>query len=510
MTADGPVDSGPAAPSGPSAPGPDLFDPARVGCSFAGLPPNFYTRVAPRPLTGPRLLHADPDVAAVLGLDESALRNPAFLVLCSGSGRLPGVQPLATVYSGHQFGVWAGQLGDGRAHLLGEVDGPQGVREIQLKGSGRTPYSRMGDGWAVLRSSIREYLASAAMTGLGIPTTQALALVASRDPVVRETLETAAVVTRVAPSFVRFGHFEHWARSPAEQGILLDYVVSRWFPDCREGSEARPDRPATACRLLEDVTRRTARLLAQWQLAGFCHGVMNTDNMSILGLTLDYGPYGFMDAFQAGHVCNHSDTLGRYAWNAQPAVAQWNLTRLAESLLVLGCQVADLEAALAPFERTFLQAYHAGLARKFGLTDWRPEDAALGDDWWALLHAQRADFTLAFRRLADADTDAQAWLGLFADPQPARLWLERYLARRAQSGPADEARRAAMQRANPLYVLRNHLAQQAIEAAQGGDASEIDRLMELLRDPWTERPGREAYARPPAADAPAVAVSCSS
>ncbi|WP_298016577.1 protein adenylyltransferase SelO [uncultured Castellaniella sp.] len=501
------ADSSPHAPAVGGAP---LFAPSAVGCAFADLPTSFYTRVAPRPLTDSWLAHANPDAAGLLELDAAALRTPEFLALCSGAGRLPGIDPVATVYSGHQFGVWAGQLGDGRAHLLGDVRGPQGRWEVQLKGSGRTPYSRMGDGWAVLRSSVREYLASQAMAGLGVPTTLALALTASSDPVIRETQETAAVVTRLAPSFVRFGHFEHWARSATEQAALLDHVVEHWFQDCREGPADRPDRPATACRLLEEVTRRTARLMAQWQLVGFCHGVMNTDNMSILGLTLDYGPYGFMDAFQANHVCNHSDTLGRYAWNAQPAVAQWNLTRLAESLLVLGCAAPDLEAALAPFERTFLQAYHAGLAQKFGFADWRPQDADLGDAWWALLHAQRADFTLAFRRLADVGADAQPWLDLFADAGAARQWLDRYRARLTDDPRPQAQRKAAMDRVNPLYVLRNHLAQQAIEAAGQGDSSEIDRLMALLRDPYAWRPGHEADARPPAPDVPVVAVSCSS
>ncbi|WP_066455904.1 protein adenylyltransferase SelO [Castellaniella caeni] len=487
-----------------------LFAPGRTGCSFASLPATFYRQVRPRPLTEPRLLHANPAAAALLGLDAADLDSAAFLRLCSGQDGLPGVAPLATVYSGHQFGVWAGQLGDGRAHLLGDVAGPRGRFEIQLKGSGRTPFSRMGDGWAVLRSSVREYLASAAMAGLGIPTTQALALVASRDPVMRETLETAAVVTRLAPTFVRFGHFEHWAGSHDDQAALLCYVVRHWYPQCLVGPDAAPDLPATACQLLAEVCRRTARLIAQWQLAGFCHGVMNTDNMSILGLTLDYGPYGFMDTFQANHVCNHSDTQGRYAWNAQPAVARWNLYRLAGSLMVLGCVREDLEAALAPFEAEFLQAYHAGMARKLGLPDWRAEDVQLGDDWWALLHEQRADFTLAFRCLAADPAGASAWLALFADPAAARGWLARYRARLAQSPVPAPERRRAMDAANPLYVLRNHLAQQAIVAAQAGDGSEIERLMRLLAAPYAERPGFDAYARPPDANVLPVAVSCSS
>lgn len=483
-----------------------------TACSYTELPDYFYHPVTPRPLTHPRLLHASADAAALVGLGRADLTTTEFLALCAGEARLAGAAPIATVYSGHQFGVWAGQLGDGRALLLGDLPGPDGSAwEVQLKGAGRTPYSRMGDGWAVLRSSVREYLASEAMAGLGIPTTRALALVGSDDPVWRETLETAAVVTRLAPSFVRFGHFEHWAHSHEDQKALLRYVVDHWYPDCRVAAGDGLDVPATACRLLTTVVRRTARLLAQWQLVGFCHGVMNTDNMSILGLTLDYGPYGFMDAFQVHHVCNHSDTLGRYAWDAQPAVAHWNLARLAESLQVLGCTIPELESCLKPYEAEFLRAWRDGLVRKLGLDAWRPDDQALIDDWFSLLQLQRADFTLAFRRLAQVDRDPAAWLSLFDEAEPVRQWLARYEQRLASAAPVDAAaRRAAMNRANPLYVLRNHLAQRAIEAAQQGDAGEIDRLQKVLRNPYVEQPGAAAYAMPPAADAPCVAVSCSS
>ncbi len=482
----------------------------RVANSFAALPEVFYSRVSPAPPGAPRLLHANPDVARLLGLDEAMLDSPEFLALCSGQAPLPGGETIATVYSGHQFGVWAGQLGDGRAHLLGEIEGPHGSWEIQLKGSGRTPYARMGDGRAVLRSSVREYLASEAMAGLGIPTTRALALVTSDDPVYRETVETAAVVTRVSPSFLRFGHFEHWGHVHAHQKALLDYTVDRHFPACRQASGAPDDPAAVALEFLREVVRRTAALIAQWQLVGFCHGVMNTDNMSILGLTLDYGPYGFMDAFDARHVCNHSDTAGRYAWNAQPAVAHWNLYRLAGSLMVLGCDGESLRSRIQPFEGDFLHAFYQGLARKFGLREWRAGDEALGDAWWALLQGQGADFTLAFRRLADVDAAPERFLSLFGDRAAAGAWLDRYRARLAAEEGDPAARREAMLRANPLYVLRNHLAQRAIEAAQRGDPSEIDRLLSLLRDPCTEVPGAEDYSSPPPAGAPEIAVSCSS
>lgn len=489
----------------------DRIDELTVCNSFAALPESFYTRLAPHAPGAPRLLHANTEVAALLGLSEAALRTPEFLAVCAGQQPLPGGQTLASVYSGHQFGVWAGQLGDGRAHLLGEVVGPDGNWEVQLKGSGRTPYSRMGDGKAVLRSSVREYLVSEAMAGLGIPTTRALALVVSDDPVYRETVETAAVVTRVAPSFVRFGHFEHWARSHGEQKALFDYVVDRFYPECRdsEGGEPAAD-DVVLLKFLRAVVRRTARLIAQWQLAGFCHGVMNTDNMSILGLTIDYGPYGFMDAFQANHVCNHSDTNGRYAWNAQPAVAHWNLYRLASSLMVLGSDAESLGAQIEPYEADFLAAYHAQAADKLGLGVWREGDEHLLNDWWNLLHTQAADFTLSFRRLACIEQAPSAFLQLFAHQQAARDWLTRYQARLQGDARTPTQRQHDMERANPLYVLRNHLAQQAIDAAGRGDADEIEQLLTILRDPYTERPGYEAYACLPPDWSQELSVSCSS
>ncbi len=482
-----------------------------VANSFAELPADFHTFLPPQPLTAPRLLHANAEVAALLGLDGAALRSPEFLQIVSGLQPLPGGRTLAAVYSGHQFGVWAGQLGDGRAHLLGEIRTAQGSLELQLKGSGRTPYSRMGDGRAVLRSSVREYLAAEAMAGLGIPTTRSLALVVSDDPVYRETVETAAIVTRVSPSFVRFGSFEHWAGQPDKLRTLTDYVIDRHFPELRHTAAGEPETWENAVlRMLREVTRRTASMVADWQTAGFCHGVMNTDNMSILGLTMDYGPYGFMDNFQANHICNHSDTHGRYAWNVQPAVAHWNLFRLGGVFLSTGLSEEALRDALSGYQQDFLSAYHGNLARKLGLQEWKEGDEDLIDAWWRLLHDHRADFTLAFRTLASVDRDPGPFLALFGDPEPARAWLERYRERvLAQRWPGAE-REAAMLRANPLYVLRNHLAQIAIDAAAKGDPGEIDTLLELLHDPYTERPGFERYAEQAPAWAERLEVSCSS
>ncbi|WP_086067782.1 protein adenylyltransferase SelO [Bordetella genomosp. 8] len=482
--------------------------------SFAALPAAFYTRLKPQGLNAPRLVHANENAAALIGLAPEALRTQAFLDVFSGRAPLPGGDTLAAVYSGHQFGVWAGQLGDGRAHLLGEVDGPHGSWELQLKGAGMTPYSRMGDGRAVLRSSVREYLASEAMHGLGIPTTRALALVASDDPVYRETVETAAIVTRMSPSFVRFGSFEHWAsrRQPEMLQTLADYVIDRFYPECRRpvaGESAAANAPLV--RLLDAVMVRTARLMAQWQCVGFAHGVMNTDNMSILGLTLDYGPYGFMDGFRLDHVCNHSDSEGRYAWNRQPSVGLWNLYRLAGSFNSVVQDADALKAVLDRYEAVFSRAFHDGMAAKLGLERWLPDDEPLLDDLLRLMHEQRADFTLAFRRLSTAVRgDVQPFKDLFIDREAAGAWLQR-LWRHHERAPREANLRAeAMDRVNPLYVLRNHLAELAIRAAAQGDASVIDELMQVLRDPFTERPEFVRYAGLPPDWANDLEVSCSS
>ena len=531
--------------------------------SFASLPTDFYTRLPTTALTAPRLVHASAEVAAQLGLPLQSLTTQGFLDVVSGTQPMPGGDTMAAVYSGHQFGVWAGQLGDGRAHLLGEIQGPEGSFELQLKGAGMTPYSRMGDGRAVLRSSVREYLASHAMRGLGIPTTQALSLVSARNPVRRETLETAAVVARMAPSFIRFGSFEHWAarQRPDLLRTLADYVIDRFYPECRNAStfSAKPSGSAVGhavasntldaantpsasdpsvavkdyepyVQLLRAVVRRTATLMASWQVVGFCHGVMNTDNMSILGLTLDYGPYGFMDGFDAKHICNHTDSSGRYAWHAQPAVAHWNLYQLANSLHEIVPEAEPLKAALDEYEACFLEAMQTRMSQKLGLGAWQAGDETLIDDLWSLMQASHADFTLTFRQLAYAPGLTQAsqaqiehdlggtvnanllpFVDLFVDRTGAQAWLSRYSARLG-SDPTQhwQERVAGMLAVNPLYVLRNHIAQLAIEAAEKGDFSEVHCQMQLLSDPFHARAGLESYAAAPPAGAPHLEVSCSS
>ena len=480
---------------------------------FAALPAAFHTRLAPAPLPAPYRVAVSDEAAALVGLSPTDFDDPDVLA-CFAGNRIPrGAAPLAAVYSGHQFGIWAGQLGDGRAHLLGGVDAGRGVWELQLKGAGQTPYSRMGDGRAVLRSSIREFLCSEAMHGLGIPTTRALCVIGSDLPVVRETVETAAVVTRMAPSFVRFGSFEHWANHDQPEPLrqLADYVIDRFFPSLRD--ETNPYQA-----LLAEVTRRTARLIAQWQSVGFCHGVMNTDNMSILGLTLDYGPFGFLDGFDANHICNHSDHQGRYAYGRQAQIAHWNLYCLGQALLPLIGSVEDAQAALEPFKTIFSAAMDDAMHAKLGLVARHAEDEALFDRLFALLQESHADFTIFFRRLADlgrvVDTSNRRpgadLRDLFLDRERFDVWTAAYQARLAQEGRDPAARRLAMNAVNPKYVLRNHLAEEAIMKARGKDFSGVESLLRILQKPFDEQPEHERYAALPPDWASTLEVSCSS
>ncbi|MES2956625.1 MAG: YdiU family protein [Pseudomonadota bacterium] len=472
-----------------------------------GLGGAFGTDLASQPMPAPQWVARSASLAQSLGLSGWLDSDDALAVL-SGSRTPAGSQPHASVYSGHQFGVWAGQLGDGRALMLGEIETPSGPMEVQLKGSGLTPYSRMGDGRAVLRSSIREFLGSEAMHALGIPTTRALAVVGSPLPVRRETLETAAVVTRVAPSFLRFGHFEHFAHTandPAALRHLLDATLARYFPQLQGAAE-----PAAA--LLTEVALRTARLMAQWQAVGFCHGVMNTDNMSLLGLTIDYGPFGFLDAFDPGHVCNHSDHQGRYAYARQPGVGFWNLHALAQALLpaVAGPAEAASErllAALEPYKAEYARSMLAALRAKLGLATEDDDDQVLIDDLLRLMAADHADFTITFRRLAGPDN---ATRDVFIDREAFDAWTLRYRARLALENSVDDERRLRMNRVNPKFVLRNHLAQTAIERADQGDFGEVQRLLKVLERPFDEQPEHVAYADHPPAWAQQIEVSCSS
>lgn len=473
---------------------------------FADLGPAFYTELRPTPLPAPYWVGKSAEAAALLGLEQEWLDSDAALQAFTGNALLPGSRPLASVYSGHQFGVWAGQLGDGRAILLGET---QDGQEIQLKGSGLTPYSRMGDGRAVLRSSIREFLCSEAMHALGIPTTRALCVTGSPAPVYREEVETAAVVTRVAPTFIRFGHFEHFAarNQVRELRALADYVIDRYYPECRTG-DASSLNPYAA--LLRAVSERTATLIAQWQAVGFCHGVMNTDNMSILGLTIDYGPFQFLDAFDPNHICNHSDSQGRYAFRHQPAVGWWNLHCLAQALVPLIDDIPQAQQALSTYESVFSARLIDCMCAKLGLRQHPHGAGTLIDALLKLLAAGQVDYPIFWRRLstAVAQDDFEPVRDLFADRAAFDSWLLSYQELLALEDQALVAN--LMLNSNPRFVLRNHLGEQAIRAAKLGDFGELQTLQTLLARPFDEHPGYETYADFPPDWAASISISCSS
>ena len=473
---------------------------------YAALGPAFHTALPPQPLPAPYWVGQSRAAGELLGLPPDWVRSDELLQALSGNQALAGSAPVATVYSGHQFGVWAGQLGDGRALLLGETD--RGL-EVQLKGAGRTPYSRMGDGRAVLRSSIREFLCSEAMHGLGIPTTRALCVTGSDAPVRREEIETAAVVTRVAPSFIRFGHFEHFAANdrPEELRRLADFVIDSYYPACR-GTEKFSGNAYAA--LLEAVSEKTATLLAQWQAVGFCHGVMNTDNMSILGLTLDYGPFQFLDGYDPAHICNHSDTQGRYAFARQPNVAYWNLFCLGQALLPLIGEQELALAALESYRERYPAELEARLRTKLGLQRQEAGDRELVEDSLRLLAAEKTDHSIFWRRLSHyaAGSGAEAVRDLFVDRSAFDAWLRRYETRLALEDT--QASAAAMLRVNPKFVLRNHLGELAIRQARGKDFSGVAKLLALLEHPYDEHPGHEAEAGFPPDWASSIEISCSS
>ncbi|MEO5699488.1 MAG: protein adenylyltransferase SelO [Casimicrobiaceae bacterium] len=473
-----------------------------------------YSRVLPTPVRSPRLVASSPEVAATLGMSAEDVAAPAFVDVLAGNALLPGMEPYSAAYGGHQFGQWAGQLGDGRAITLGEVVNAAGERwELQLKGAGLTPYSRTADGRAVLRSSVREFLCSEAMHHLGVPTTRALSLVSTGEEVIRDMFydgrarpEPGAIVCRVAPSFIRFGNFE----LPAARGDtallrqLVDFTIGRDFAGLLDRTGTIDAEART--RWFASVCERTARLMAEWLRVGFVHGVMNTDNMSILGLTIDYGPYGWIDDFDPDWTPNTTDAHGRrYCFGQQPEIAYWNLGQLARALAPAFADPAPLQAGLARYVETFRAAQRRTVAAKLGLALCRDADLGLVQDLEVLLTEAEVDMTLFYRGLADLDPAAPALAPVaeaFYDVDKAKAheaaflaWLDRYAARvRADQAPLP-VRRAAMHAANPRYVLRNYLAQQAIDRAEQGDYGAIAELLDVLRHPYDDQPGREAFAQ---------------
>lgn len=478
--------------------------------TYAQLPDVFYERVMPSGFEHTHLVSFNPSAADLIDLDPDEAKRPEFHQAFGGKLLLPGSDPIAMLYSGHQFGHYVPQLGDGRAILLGEVRNSRGETwDLHLKGAGLTRFSRDGDGRAVLRSTIREYLCGEAMHGLGIPTTRSLCIIAGNEVVLRERPEPGAMLVRLAPTHVRFGSFEvfFYRKQYDHLRTLADYVIAEHFPMWKKDQ----DRYA---RLLAEVAQRTAIMIAHWQAVGWAHGVMNTDNMSILGLTLDYGPFGFMDDCNPGFIPNHSDHHGRYSFQNQPDIGYWNIRALAQALSPL---VEESEVHRAPerYEEIFEKTYAAFMQAKLGLQETHHGDEHLRRDLLALLHHNHLDYTNFFRALANFKIDDpmgnSQLRDLFLDREGFDWWAERYQARLKAERSVGADRKLRMNRCNPKYILRNYLAQVAIQrATEHQDYSEIDRLLALLHHPFEEQPDMEEYAAPPPDWGKQIVVSCSS
>lgn len=467
--------------------------------TFATLPSFLYEVVRPTPIVNPKLVH----VSRLRDELQLALSDGELVKWLNGESHLSGEQRISSRYAGHQFGVWAGQLGDGRAISLGEFDVNGKHYEIQTKGSGLTPFSRMGDGKAVIRSSVREYLCSEAMHGLQISTTRVLALITGDDRVRRETIERSAIVARVFPSNLRFGHFElcYHFQKETELDALIDYTLENFFPGM------------TAEEMLREVVRRTATLIAHWQDVGFCHGVMNTDNMSVLGLTIDYGPYGFLEDTQLTYICNHSDHQGRYAYNEQPSIGMWNLERFMVCFLNR-VPKEKLLAILNEYPDHFEKAY-VGLARKkMGLLESRPDDYKLLIEALQMLSQLSIDYTFFWRQLASYETNRveslkEVW-DYYGNRQELKDWLSRYDSRLKDETSQDSVRQERMKRNNPKYVLKNYIAQEVIEDVEKGSSTKLEQWLSVFYLPFDEHPEMEAYSRPTPPEHKNYVVSCSS
>jgi protein adenylyltransferase len=469
--------------------------------SYAGLPANFFARLDPVPVSSPRLIKFNERLAEELGLDTTALDGAALAAIFSGNLLPRGAEPLAMAYAGHQFGQFVPQLGDGRAILLGEVHDRHGVRrDIQLKGAGRTPYSRGGDGRAALGPVLREYLVSEAMHALGIATTRSLAAVTTGEIVYRDRPLPGAIVTRVAASHVRVGTFQYFAARGEADSVkcLADYVIERHYPEVKSAEQPYLE-------LLRAVAARQAKLVARWMQVGFIHGVMNTDNMTVSGETIDFGPCAFMDAYDPATVFSSIDEMGRYAYQNQPPAAQWNLARFAETLLTLidpdsGRAIERASEVIAAFPEQFEEHWLAGMRAKLGLVTREPDDVNLARAWLEVLQRNECDYTLAFRRLCDA-VDARAAeevRALFLRPDEFEAWAVKWRSRMARDPQSVEERSESMRRGNPAFIPRNHRVEQVISAAyERADFAPFEELLLVLSRPYEEQPAFEAYAAPP-------------
>jgi len=474
--------------------------------TYVNLGDDFYVRTTPSPVANPALIVFNQALGDALGLSGTCLDSPEGAAILAGNGVPAGAEPLAMAYAGHQFGNFVPQLGDGRALLLGQIAAPDGVHhDLHLKGSGRTAFSRGGDGRAALGPVLREYLVSEAMAKLGVPTTRALAAVTTGEQVARSELLPGGVITRTASSFVRVGTFEYFSSRSDLAAVtrLADYIIARHYPGSRDAAN-----PYLA--LLEAVIQRQAALIAQWMQVGFIHGVMNTDNMSIAGETIDYGPCAFMDHYAHDQVYSSIDRFGRYAYNNQPNIGLWNLTRLAESLLPLLADEAEAavdaaQAALKAYAGHYEGYWLDGMRAKIGLQTCLDTDKALINDLFEIMDANRADFTLTFHYLSTLQLESPAQDGdvraLFSDPETFDHWAQLWRARLRQEGSDDATRQARMQAVNPVYIPRNHRIEAAIRAAEDhGDFSVFHDLHAVLQQPWQRQPGKDAWMLPPEPD----------
>ncbi|MFC3151565.1 YdiU family protein [Litoribrevibacter euphylliae] len=470
---------------------------------FSKLGTDFYTLLQPSAISNPQWVSVSDSTANFLGLDVEQVRNDD-LDLLSGRSVKEGSRPLSMIYSGHQFGVYNPQLGDGRGILLGELVGQDNeLYDLHLKGAGQTPYSRMGDGRAVLRSSIREFLCSDAMSALGIPTTRALSLVKGDDQIIRERVEPSAMVCRVARSHIRFGSFEYFYYTDQQEQLkaLLDYTILRYFPLLTPDEDGYLE-------FYRQVLERTASMVAMWQAVGFCHGVMNTDNMSILGETFDYGPFGFMEIFNPAYICNHSDHSGRYAFNQQPNISYWNCACLGQALSNVLSQEA-IKSCLDQYPKLFGEKYLGEMRLKLGLLEVSDNDSELIQNLLNALYVEQLDYTNFFRTLSDVDFRKISEL---SDSQSGELisWLKTYEARLEAEKFCPQQRTVQCKSFNPKYILRNYLAQIAIEKAEQNDFSEVNRLLQLLSRPFDEQPDFDSYAQNTPEWGCGLQMSCSS
>ena len=463
---------------------------------FADLPEDFFHKQNWTPFDNPKLIHFNKELAELLGLPKDL--DPRDLVpYINGNKTLKHSVPLSMAYAGHQFGSWVPQLGDGRGILLGQLQTQDGLMDLHIKGAGKTPYSRFGDGRAVLRSTIREYLCGEAMHHLGIPSSRSLIMIGSDEPVFRETTEFGAMMVRVAKTHIRFGHFEYLMHNKKTEfiPILLDHVIENYFPELKESKDGYTD-------LFEKIVSSTARLIAKWQAFGFAHGVMNTDNMSILGETFDFGPFGFLDEYNPGFICNHSDHGGRYAFNNQPSIGLWNCHALAAALKD-HIEIERTKEIINAYEQTFYDELILIFRKKLGLVESETEDLKLIEELLSWMHKNKKDYTNTFRTLSKENH------GLFKDEE-GKSWLEKYQKRLNREKINTTKRKKIMNQNNPKFILRNYLAQKVIEEAEKGNYVELKKLIEILKKPFDENRDYEDYANEPPEWGRKLEISCSS